>query len=180
MADLHRAGYHHRKPSAYHRSGIFGSGGKDYFRNDYEFCVTTCKPGRLRWSDNTACGHPPKFRPGGSPSYHAKNGRVKKRTYKPPTLANPGNVIHCKVGKGHMGSNLAHENEAPFPEILAERFVRSFCPPGGIVLDPFIGSGTTAAVAIKHGRHFIGVDVRDTQQSLSERRVAEAKERTST
>jgi len=83
-----------------------------------------------------------------------------EQDYQEPVLANPGNVIHRKVGGGHMGHLLAHENEAPFPESLADFFVRSFCPPGGIVLDPFCGSGTTLAVACKAGRQGIGLDIR--------------------
>ncbi len=93
--------------------------------------------------------------------------------YSPPKNANPGNVIKCNVGGGQMGSPLAHENEAPFPESLAEFFVRSFCPLGGTVLDPFSGSGTTLKVAGVHGRQFIGIDVRQSQYELSSRRTRE-------
>jgi DNA modification methylase len=69
---------------------------------------------------------------------------------------------------------LAHENEAPFPERLVEFFIRSFCPPGGIVLDCFSGSGTTAAVAAKTGRRYIGIDIRESQVALARRRLAGA------
>lgn len=41
-------------------------------------------------------------------------------SYTPPKNANPGNVVECIVGGGVMGSKLCHENEAPFPEALAE------------------------------------------------------------
>ena len=44
------------------------------------------------------------------------------------------------------------------PEALLERIIRASCPPGGLVLDCFMGSGTTPAVAMKLGRRFIGVD----------------------
>ena len=124
-----------------------------------------------------------KFPPGGNPSHHTRDGRVNRprlqregdtrrvRTYEPPAKANPGNVIECHGGGGHMGSRLAHENEAPFPEKLAEAFVLSFCPPEGMVLDCFCGSGTTLAVAVKHGRQAIGIDVRQSQVELSRRRL---------
>ena len=46
---------------------------------------------------------------------------------------------------------------------------------GGIVLDPFCGSGTTAAVAEKHGRRWLGIDVRPSQVDLTERRIAEVR-----
>ncbi len=90
-----------------------------------------------------------------------------------PKLANPGNIIRCKVGGGLMGSKLAHENEAPFPEALAEFVIRSFCSPGGKVLDCFLGSGTTLAVAKRLGRSGIGIDIRKSQISLTRRRLAE-------
>lgn len=182
MADLHRAGVKLRKPPIYKRVGIPGSGGPDWLRNDYEFIVCSSK-GKLPWSDNTATGHAPKFPAGGDPSHHSKDGRVNRprpqregdtrrvRTYKPPTKANPGNVIECHGGGGHMGSPLAHENEAPFPEKLAEAFVLSFCPPGGTVLDCFCGSGTTLAVAKRNGRSAIGIDVRESQIELSRKRI---------
>ena len=45
------------------------------------------------------------------------------------------------------------------PESLLERIVLSSTNEGDIVLDPFCGSGTTGAVALRYGRHFIGIDM---------------------
>lgn len=240
MADLHRAGVCLRKPPIYRRIGIPGSGGPDWWRNDWEWCVCATNGGRLPWSDNTATGHPPKWGPGGEMSHRVADGarvnqwghsiksgatvvakdgvvrskgkrpshRVAKMTassdhkdgdtetqegYDPPVLANPGNVVQqtytasevaallgkptdvldCDVGGGLMGSDLAHDNEAPFPESLVEPFVRCFAPEGGIVCDIFSGSGTTAAVSRKWGRRFIGCDLRESQVQLSRRRLEE-------
>jgi len=186
VAALHNHGVCLRKPPVFHRVGIAGSGGPDWLRNDYEFIICCTNGGKLPWSDNTAMGHPPKWAPGGAPSHRMANGRrvhklhTKGETngkriqgYNPPAIANPGNVIHCQVGGGRIGSMLAHENEAPFPEKLAEFFIRSFCPPGGIVLDRFCGSGTTLAVAKRHGRNFVGIDVRKSQVELAQRRLEE-------
>lgn len=192
MADLHRAGLNLRKPPAFYRIGIPGSGGPDWFRNDYEFVVCVTATGKLAWSNATACGHKPKFNAGGPVSYRTLDGeRVNIKplmnktpsgtsngdlTYRKaksvmPDKANPGNVIKCKVGGGQLGSNFAHDNEAPFPESLAERFIRSFCPERGIVADCFSGSGTTAKVALKWGRRFIGCDVRQSQVDLTTKRI---------
>jgi hypothetical protein len=185
MADLTRGGVTLRRPLIYHRKGIPGSGGPDWMRNDYEFVVCATHGGALPWSDNSACGHPPKYKPGGAPSHRLKNGRrvyrrhtkreqdgtMREQGYNPPELANPGDVIPCAVGGGRMGDPLCHENEAPFPETLAEFFVKSFCAPGALVCDPFSGSGTTGAVAVRHGRRFVGCDVRQSQVELSRRRI---------
>lgn len=204
FADLHRAGAKLRKPPIFHREGIPGSGGPDWLRDSYEFIITAAS-GKLPWSDNTAMGHPPKYAKGGEMSYRNKVGKrrnqwgasinltrgaVKKNgtleggtrpshyipeDYDPPKLANPGNVIKRNVGGGCMGDDLAHENEAPFPESLAEFFVRSFCPPGGTVLDIFAGSGTTTAVALKNGRRSIAVDIRKSQTDIIKRRRAKVR-----
>lgn len=91
--------------------------------------------------------------------------------YLPPEKANPGNLIHTKVGGGHLGSKHAHENEAPFPEVLAEFFLKTLVPPGGKVLDPFSGSATTVAVAQRLGMIGVGVDIRDSQILLGQRRL---------
>jgi site-specific DNA-methyltransferase (adenine-specific) len=71
-----------------------------------------------------------------------------------------------------MGDPLCHLNEAPFPESLPEYLIRTYCPPNGIVCDPFCGSGTTGAAALKWGRRFVGVDIRQTMVDLSNRRLA--------
>jgi hypothetical protein len=267
VADLKRSGVTMRHPDCFQRHGIPGSGGPDFFRNDWELVVIATRGGELRFSDPTACGHPPRWAPGGAMSHRLSNGervgrwgktpascgirsdgthippgpatlppaevsadergghgsvgyatmkdrngqgphRARMRAgrayrppdeanpgnvvtgwassghaggdvgasadYLPPDEANPGNVIRCLVGGGNMGDRDCHENEAPFPEQLAERYVRSFCPPGGLVLDPFVGSGTTGAVAVRLGRRFAGCDIRPEQVELARLRIAAA------
>jgi hypothetical protein len=184
-----------RKPPLYVRDGIPGSGGTDWLKNKYEFivCATSRDIKKLPWSDQTAMGHPPKFGPGGPPSHRLPDGsrangckatdrrpsgELKARVYVPPKLANPGNLIFCGPGGGgHLGDKAAHSNEAPFPERIPEFLIRSFCPPSGIVLDPFLGSGTSAKVAAALNRRYIGIDCRESQIELSKRRLAEAGER---
>jgi hypothetical protein len=92
--------------------------------------------------------------------------------YRPPARANPGNcILGIPVVGGLLGHDLAHENEAPYPVRLAEFFIRSHCPPGGIVLDPFVGSGTTVDAALRLGRRGIGLDIRPSQARLAKTRV---------
>lgn len=179
------------RPCIFHRVGIPGSGGKDWFRADWEYVLCFKRPGKLAWSDNTAMGHPPKNRPGGAPSHrtkggkrvgdarphttHRPNGTTDTHVYSPPELANPGNVIHCLTGGGLMGHPLAHENEAPMPKKLAEWFILSCCPVGVTVLDPFCGSGTTLDAAESCGRNSVGIDVRESQIELCKARLAQRK-----
>ena len=49
-------------------------------------------------------------------------------------------------------------HECEFPEMLAERVIRLLSDPGDVVLDPFVGSGTTTAVAKRLNRNYIGID----------------------
>lgn len=140
-------------------------------RNQWGHSGTGEKGARKRCGDRQGCSRPShKITKTGTP--RQQDGDREKQVYTPPKNANPGNVIKAAVGGGVMGDRLCHENEAPFPEKLAEFFVRSFCPPEGTVVDPFSGSGTTLSVAIQNNRNAIGADIRQSQVELTNRRIA--------
>ena len=60
---------------------------------------------------------------------------------------------------------------AAYPPKLVETCLLAGCPPDGIVLDPFLGSGTTAAVAKQMGRHYIGIELNPDYCALAEQRI---------
>lgn len=60
---------------------------------------------------------------------------------------------------------------AVFPEALIEPCIRAGCPPRGVVLDPFIGAGTTAIVSRRLGRRFVGFELVPEYVELAERRI---------
>jgi site-specific DNA-methyltransferase (adenine-specific) len=62
-----------------------------------------------------------------------------------------------------------------FPARLVETPVLAGCPPNGIVLDPFIGSGTTAEVAKKLNRNFIGIELNPEYVKLAGNRIENLK-----
>jgi len=78
----------------------------------------------------------------------------------------PTNVIHMATECGNRN------HSAAFPIDLPMWFVRLFTQPGDVVLDPFIGSGTTAVAAKKLGRHYTGIDVAASYCVVSRNRLA--------
>jgi DNA modification methylase len=65
----------------------------------------------------------------------------------------------------------AYDHPAIFPEKLAEDHILSWSNEGDVVLDPFSGSGTTAKMALKNGRHYIGIDVSEEYCGIARRRI---------
>jgi len=62
---------------------------------------------------------------------------------------------------------------AVYPEQLVENCLNAGCPPRGLVLDPFLGSGTTAVVARRMQRDFIGIDCVPAYCQMAARRLAD-------
>lgn len=60
---------------------------------------------------------------------------------------------------------------ATMPQSLVERCILAGCPVGGVVLDPFVGSGTTALVARRLDRHYIGCDLNPEYVALATKRL---------
>jgi site-specific DNA-methyltransferase (adenine-specific) len=150
---------------------------KDWFGNDWEYCLVFRPQNSSRYFNWEAIAEPPKYSAGGRFRQRTASGeRRLGNEYPQNKLARPRDVFRVTVGGGHLGSKLAHENEAPYPEGIVEPFVKVLCPPGGTVLDPFSGSGTTIAVASKLGRKCIAIDVRESQVDLTKRRIAEVQE----
>ncbi|MBK8661529.1 MAG: site-specific DNA-methyltransferase [Ignavibacteriales bacterium] len=75
-------------------------------------------------------------------------------------MAYPSNVLHLAT----ECSNKSHS--AAFPAELPEWFIKLFTQSGDVVLDPFMGSGTTIQVANRMGRHSIGVDIMEEYYTM--------------
>lgn len=65
---------------------------------------------------------------------------------------------------------------AIFPEQLAADHIASWSNPGDVVLDPFMGSGTTGKMAVLAGRQFIGIEISDDYLTIAADRIASAQE----
>ena len=71
-----------------------------------------------------------------------------------------------------MATECSNRNHsAAFPEDLPTWFIKLFTQPGDLVLDPFVGSGTTAVVAKQLKRAYVGIDISEDYCRQSEKRV---------
>jgi site-specific DNA-methyltransferase (cytosine-N4-specific) len=68
-----------------------------------------------------------------------------------------------------------HAHTAAFPPDLALRCIEAGCPPGGVTLDPFSGSGTTIEAALRLGRRAVGIDLREDFHCLALARLRVAR-----
>jgi site-specific DNA-methyltransferase (adenine-specific) len=66
------------------------------------------------------------------------------------------------------------QHPAPFPVELPERFIRLYTYVGDVVLDPFLGSGSTAVAAVGSGRRYVGYDTDPEYVAIAQARIAEA------
>jgi len=74
--------------------------------------------------------------------------------------AYPTNVLHLATECNNKN------HSAAFPESLPEWFIRLFTQPGDVVLDPFMGSGTTNNVAQRMSRNSIGIEILEEYYSM--------------
>jgi site-specific DNA-methyltransferase (adenine-specific) len=86
---------------------------------------------------------------------------------------NPKDVWSVSRLHRQHGEREDHPTQKPLE--IVERMVLASCPEGGIVLDPFMGSGTSAVAALRHGRRFIGFELNPEYFRIVEKRVAEAR-----
>lgn len=80
----------------------------------------------------------------------------------------PSNVLHMATEVGNKG------HSAAFPVGLPDWFIRLFSKQGDIVLDPFMGSGTTGVAAKQLGRHHAGIDKEADYCAKAVKRITEA------
>lgn len=77
-------------------------------------------------------------------------------------------VLNHSIGAIAVSS---HPTEKPLP--LMRRLVKVSCPEGGVICDPFLGSGTTAVVAKETGRKFIGIEIEREYCEIARQRLAQ-------
>lgn len=150
---------------AFGRAGVPGAY-TGRFRNDWEPLLWFQKPGADGFFDKSHMVAAGKVAYAGVVAVQSHRDGQRKRAASGKN-AEEGLVArgsfwqYGSVGKGHTGAPdiEAAGHPARWPYRLAVDIVRCFCPPDGLVCDPFCGAGTTAVAAVEHGRRFVGGDL---------------------
>ena len=105
--------------------------------------------------------------------YRQKDGSMTyKRMKTDNLLKNECNVWVYDVGFMKSSKDkISFKHPATFPEALAQDHILSWSNEGDIVLDPFIGSGTTAKMALLNNRNFIGFELSQEYCKMAEKRI---------
>lgn len=97
-----------------------------------------------------------------------ENGRTKK------SLIINKEKVKANIWEIAIAQNNKTGHPAVFPERLVTDHIRSWSNEGDVVLDPFMGSGTTGIAAAKLGRDFIGIEMVNDYFNIAEKRIQEA------
>jgi len=155
----------------WHKVNHMPCSAKDRFTNAYEPVFMLVK-NKKYWFDLEAVKIPLKC-----PNAKSKNATNKHKGYGNPIYSgfewdatqysgkNPGDVWTIPT------QPFPEAHFAVFPEKLITPMIKAGCPPAGIVLDPFMGSGTTAVVAQGLGRNWIGIELNPEYIEMAYRRL---------
>ena len=98
-----------------------------------------------------------------------KNGKLKCN----PLGKNPTDV--WQIAKVTSGTNRSSKERTPhpaqFPTEMIERIIKSSSNWGDLVIDPFMGSGSTAVAAIENGRNVIGFEIEEKYVQIAQKRI---------
>lgn len=103
------------------------------------------------------------------PYRNPKDRRVRKRIQSGSNGVTPYDVWEYDLVKNVSQSKTSWPNQVPVP--LVERIIKVSSSPGDLVCDPFMGSGTTAEAAFLNGREWIGFDVEEDSQLVTDARL---------
>jgi site-specific DNA-methyltransferase (cytosine-N4-specific) len=169
-----------RNKIVWHKTNAMPSSVADRLSNRYEHLFLFSQAERY-WFDLDPIREPHTMRPQRRPSGHKtrqKLGVLPAQTFSTSQRDEPGVDGH-PLGRnpGDVWSiptrPYPQAHFAVFPIDLPLRCIKAGCRPGGTVLDPFSGSGTTGAAARQLGRRYIGIDLNPAYHDLARERFAQ-------
>ncbi len=157
------------------RHGTPGPWWNQRFRIDHEYLLFFLKGERLSFFDKTHLAQDAKY--GGTQIHGTQrlsNGDlVSNRDGVLPDTKCGGTIWPYSSSKTE-NDRVKLQHPATFPDALASDIIRCFCPPGGLVLDPMVGSGTTCVAALENGRRSIGLEINPEYCEIARRRLGAA------
>lgn len=156
----------------YEKVGYLPQTGKRYDQVfEYMFCFTKGTPKTFNplMKKNKNAGRTIHF----SNNRDKKTGLGEKKVTVIRECSKLTNVFRYSVGSKSATDKIAFKHPAIFPEKLADDMIRTWTNEGDLVLDPFMGSGTTAKMALLLGRDFVGMEISKDYCDIAERRIAE-------
>jgi site-specific DNA-methyltransferase (adenine-specific) len=156
----------------YRKNGTEGAWWKCRFRVDHEYMPIFLKGNKPNYFNKESLKIPSKH--GGKIMTGSGNRKTDGTTTK--TVTRAINFTKCRgtIWDYLMAGdkdNLKRKHPAVFPDKIPFDFIQCFCPPNGVVLDPFIGSGSTAVAAKLLKRNYIGIDISKEYCNLAEERL---------
>lgn len=144
--------------------------------NDYYYDADAIREPHVTFSEQSKMkgGRKHFFQRGGTPEEGKNGGDVNLHDARWDQAFHPQGRNKRTVWSVPL-SKVREAHFAVFPSTIVETCVRACSPSGGTVLDPFLGSGTTAIVAQSLGRHFIGIDGNSEYCEMARGRIAAAK-----
>lgn len=136
----------------------------------FEYMFVFCK-GKIRNDISLLCDKPNKWAGHtnwGNNTQYDKDGNLKQTNNIKPV---PDFSLRNNIWKYSVGFNDKTGHPAVFPEQLAQDHILSWSKEEDIVLDPFMGSGTTAKMAVLNNRHYIGFDVSEDYCEIARKRL---------
>ena len=140
----------------------------------FEYMFVFCK-GKIRNDITLLCDKPNKwagYTNWGNNTQYDKEGNLKQTDNIKPI---PDFSLRNNIWKYSVGFNDKTGHPAVFPEQLAQDHILSWSKECDVVLDPFMGSGTTAKMAILNNRHYIGFDVSKEYCEIARERINKLK-----
>jgi len=111
----------------------------------------------------------------GKGTIRTKDGSLVERNIKPiPEFSPRNNIWKYNTGKNYSSKDdAAFEHPAIFPETLAKDHILTWSNEGDLILDPFMGAGTTAVSCIETNRKYVGFEIDETYFDVCNRRIAQ-------
>lgn len=158
----------------YKKYGAEGAWWNKRFRVDHEYMPIFLKGERPQYFNKEPLKIPSKhggrtLKGGGT---RLTNGeRVETKNIRINPFKCPGTVWEYLTAGD--GSRLKHKHPATFPNKLPYDFIQTFTPENAVVLDPFVGSGTTLVAAANLERDYIGIDISEEYCEIARQRLVE-------